>query len=329
MADDAFVIGSQSCTLDEDLYFGFAVSTVLLLSILKNVKTICIDATYKLNWHGFPLMVLGTVDRTKRFYPLVYACCSHERGIDYAFIFDSVKKAIKDQFNEDFEPNILVADGADAIRNAFYQSFPAAKLDVMCFAHVLRNCQKRPFAAICNKGAIIADILKMQLAPNKPIFKMMADLFVKKWMVVEPNFTNYFQKEWLGVHCNWFEGAADYVPSTNNAQESHNGVIKRKITLRRRLPMNQFVATMKEMTSDISKQFAKGERALHSEPTIQKATYEAAATLLRTEFKSFKAKRPPNSNTGIYTIPSHRCAIENATPSYFKILMQKTWTSFD
>lgn len=327
--NDAFVIGSQSSSHDENLYFGFAFSTILLLQILKNVKTICIDATYKLNWQGFPLMVLGTVDRTKRFYPLVYACCSHERATDYTFIFECVKKAIRTHFNEDFSPEVLIADGADAIRNAYYESFISAKLDVMCFAHVIRNCYKRPFASKNNKPLVIDDIRKMQLAPNRSTFKMMCDLFVDKWKLLEPNFVEYFQKEWLGVHCNWFEGAADYIPSTNNSQESHNAVIKRKITLRRRLPMNQFMACMKEMTADISKQFSKGERALKFEPNIKKTTFEKAAEMIKRTFQSFKAKQAPNSNKAIFSVPSSKCAIENATPSYFKTLQKKTWNSFD
>lgn len=59
----------------------------------------------------------------------------------------------------------------------------------------------------------------------------MTKLFCEKWMAIEPEFVEYFRKEWLGVHCNWYEGAAVYTPSTNNALESHNAVIKRTITM--------------------------------------------------------------------------------------------------
>lgn len=328
-ANEAFVIGSESSKYDGDLSFGFAFSTILLLQILKNVKTICIDATYKNNWYGYPLMVLGTVDRTKRFYPLVYACCSHERASDYGFIFECVKRAIKSNFNEDFKPEILIADGADSIRNAYYNCFQSAKIDVMCFAHVLRNCYKRPFTSKNNKQLILDDIRKIQLAPNLPTFTMMANLFQEKWKTVEPHFVQYFKKEWLGRHCNWFEGIADYTPSTNNGQESHNAVIKRKITLRRRLAMNQFMSCMKEMTADISTQFSKGERSLKSEPNIKRKTYEIAAEMLKGGFKAFQAKQLPNSTTMVFSVPSKKLAAENATPVYYKVLQQKKWNSFD
>lgn len=57
--------------------------------------------------------------------------------------------------------------------------FPNAKMDIMCFAHVLRNVQKRPKEAKNNKSLIIDDIRKLQIAPNRKIFDMMSALSVK------------------------------------------------------------------------------------------------------------------------------------------------------
>lgn len=172
----AFVIGSETSSFDEELGFRFAFLTPLLLELLMNCRTICIDATYKLNWLGFPLMVIGTVDRAKKFHPLVYACCSHKKTRDYEFIFKCVKEAIKTHFGEEYEPEILIADAADSIRNAFYASFINALLDIICYAHVIRNCMKRPFTSKANKRLILDDIRQMQLAPNTLTFKMMSKL---------------------------------------------------------------------------------------------------------------------------------------------------------
>lgn len=66
----------------------------------------------------------------------------------------------------------------------------------------------------------------------------MSKLFCEKWRPIEKEFVTYFQKQWLGTHCNWFEGAAVYTPSTNNAQKAVNGVIKSNVTFRKRLPIN-------------------------------------------------------------------------------------------
>lgn len=264
----------------------------------------------------------------KRFHPLAYGCCSHEKTNDYKFIFESIKNAIKMHLDEDFEPEILIADGADAIRNAFYDSFDTAALDIMCYAHVVRNCKKRPFTSKINKGLIMDDIHKMQLAPNHATFSMMANLFCAKWKELEPDFVSYFEKEWLGPHYNWFEGAANYTPSTNNALESHNAVIKRLITLRRRLPMNEFLVCMKNMAADISKQFAKGDRSIASEPDINKKLFEEAA-IMGENFKAFKAKQLKESNVNIFVIPSSKCAAEDANESYYKTLTKTKWNTFD
>lgn len=222
----------------------------------------------------------------------------------------------------------LIADGADAIRNAFYSIHPKAKMDIMCFAHVLRNVRKRPFAFRNNKSLIIDDIMKMQLAPNRKTFDLMGELFCAKWEQVEGNFAAYFKQQWLGVHSNWFEGAAHYTPSTNNALESHNAVIKRKVTFRRRLPLNQFLIAMQDMTSSISKQLDSGKRIIEEEPTMPKEMWKKAAQMHQTQFKSFKAKSS-SEEISTYILPSSQCDPENANDKYYKALSIKQWESFD
>lgn len=327
--NEAFVISQEtSLPNDPNLSFRFVLSTRLLLEKCLERKTIAIDATYKLNWLDYPLMVYGTVDREKKFHPLAYACCSHEKTYDFQFIFQSIKNAIKTHLDADFEPTIMIADGADAIRNAFYGSFDSAEFDIMCFAHVLRNCTKRPFTSKTNKQLVLDDIRQMQLAPNRATFNMMAKLFCEKWKRIESDFVAYFEKEWLGPHCNWFEGAANYTPSTNNALKSHIAVIKRLITLRRRLPMNQFLICMKDMTESISKQFSNGDRKIASEPKIAKKTFEEVA-IMGDSFKAFKAKKSISADVTIFSIPSRECAEDNANESYYKTLTKTTWKSFD
>lgn len=326
--NEAFVLAHESCTIHEDMSFRFIVTTSNLLEKLAERKTICIDATYKLNWMGFPLIIMGTVDRAKKFHPMIYACSSHERTEDYAFVFQSVKHGIREHVKKRFNPMTMVADGADAIRNAFYSVFPNAKLDIMCFPHMLRNVRKRPFASKNNKSLIVDDIRKMQLAPNRKVFDYMTGLFRRKWRLPEEKFVEYFEKQWLGAHSNWFEGAADYTPSTNNSLESHNAVIKRKITFRKRLPLNKFMISMKEMTEDVSQQLFDERRIIAEEPTISKETMTNAAMMHVKDFKSFKAKSG-NNDTQTYVVPSSTCETDNANEKYYKCLVKRQWGSFD
>lgn len=199
--DEAFVLGFECSTTENDQHFKFCMSTPHLLDLLSNAKVISIDATYKLNWMEYPLIILGVVDNMKRFHPMVYCCSSHERTEDYTYIFETVKQCIEKNLKKTFAPKIMVSDAADAIRNGFYNVHEdSAEADVMCFSHVLRNVRKRPFTSKVNKALIIDDIRQIQLASNKSTFELMTDLFIKKWEPIEKNFTDYFQKEWLGKY---------------------------------------------------------------------------------------------------------------------------------
>lgn len=294
------------------------------------MKTICIDATYKLNWMGFPLIILGTVDRLKRFHPLLYACTSNETTENYMFVFESARNGIATHFEcDEFAPSTLIADGADQITNAFFDIFKnCAKTVIMCFAHVIRNVRKRPFASKNNKQLIIDDIKKLQLSQNRAEFDTSTKLFIEKWRSIESNFVEYFQKEWLGVHSNWFEGASDYTPSTNNALESHNAIIKRKITFRRRLPLAEFLTAMLDMAHDISEQFTTGKRDVATEPNITRDTMMRAAEMECNGFQAFKAVGKEIGRR-YYVIPSEKCPVDEASLKHYKILKKRVWKSFD
>lgn len=136
---------------------------------------------------------------------------------DFGFFFRTMIESIAEIFECDFNPEILIADGAHSIRNAFMSVFTNALLVKMCYAHVLRNVNKRPLKnAKKNRKLILEDIGLMHLAPNSEIFSVLSKLFLKKWKKIEPDFIEYFNKQWLGSHKNWYESAAIYSPSTNN-----------------------------------------------------------------------------------------------------------------
>ena len=54
------------------------------------------------------------------------------------------------------------------------------------------------------------------------------------------DFIRYFKSEWLTAHSGWYEGYSEYTPSTNNALEATNNVIKRENTFRERLVLSRF-----------------------------------------------------------------------------------------
>lgn len=302
-------------------------STPTLLKQYIGETKICIDGTYSLNFLGYPLIHMGTVDRTKRFHTLVLACTTNETASEYAFVYKTVQDALLKHFQYKFEPTTLIADGADSIRNAFFDVFQSAEKDIMCNSHVVRNVDKRPFTNKNNKLIIKDDMRKIQVAPNEATFRMMTNLFCKKWETIETNFIGYFKKELLGSHSNWYEGVAHYTPSTNNALEGSNAGIKIR-TGRKRLALNDFFITLTNILEDISKEFSNDKRKIEKEPFIRNKLVSEAASMVLNKFKTFKAKTN-GSDKLVYLVPSSTCDAENATESHYKALAQMKWTSFD
>ena len=56
----------------DDVNFRFMVSSKILLKLaLKEELIIHADATYKLIWQGFPVLLVGTTDRDRKFHLLL------------------------------------------------------------------------------------------------------------------------------------------------------------------------------------------------------------------------------------------------------------------
>lgn len=275
--DVPFVLGSEISEFNSKMDFKCVLSTKRLLLNAKDINILWVDATYKLNYQGFPLLVVGTIDKNKSFHLIAICCCVHEREEDFNFFFKTVAKAVKTVHDIDLQPEIMVSDAADAIRNSFFNSFASAKLDIMCYAHVVRNIRKQRLQNRSNMQSILNDVRILQRSNSKERFKVLCELFCKKWQAEEPEFVAYFQKVWLGRHCNWFEGSADYTPSTNNALESFNNRIKREITKRKRLPFGQFMEKMTELLNNESLDYKYNLRKkIALEPSISPKDFKKA-----------------------------------------------------
>lgn len=218
--DQPFVIGFDHSDEEEELHFRVVVSTKRLIDHCKNITHLCVDATHNLTWHKYPFMVLGTVDRNKKFHPLCFGLCTQETTNDFKFIFDALSVSVEKHTDRKLQPEILISDACNAIRNAFMHVFPMALLMIMCYVHVLRNITKnKDKYKKENKDEIFKDIEMLHQSSSTATFTALSKLFMRKWKKKEPEFAKYFEKQWLASHCNWYFGAAEYTPTTNNALE--------------------------------------------------------------------------------------------------------------
>lgn len=255
-----------------DSEFRFMVSTKRLLENAINIDKIHTDATYKLVWQGFPVLLVGTSDTHRQFHMIGIAVCTSETSVDFGFIFDAVNKGLNDVFNCKINPKHLICDAADSILNGFFNTYGQDhKIVIMCWAHMRRAVSKKILTYFRDarlQNDVLYDIDKLQLCRTDEDFDKAAILFIEKWEKHSSDFTKYFHDEWLVQHRFWYEGAALKIPSTNNCQEATHKVIKDKHTIRARYDLSRFREVLFRMLHQYSTEYIDGTREIHYKPDI-------------------------------------------------------------
>ena len=250
-------------------------STKALQCVGQKSKVVNTDATYKLMFQGFPAIVAGVSDADRQITPVVFAIVSGETKDDYEVVLRAMKEGIQTVCGEAFEPRVVVADAAEAISLAVEAVFPGASRRV-CWFHVRKNVESYLRKDTAMKKECLKDISALQLAENTEQFQQASAAMLVKWEREWPDseFPAYFRRQWLAKNSSWYEGYDEDSPSTNNALESLNSVIK-SYTLRERLPVGQFLNTCDKMLREWSLDTA-GRRPYHVKPTITTRHYRDA-----------------------------------------------------
>ncbi|CAF3879166.1 unnamed protein product [Rotaria sordida] len=265
---------------DNENKFRIFISSVRLLNIASISSHLHDDATYKLVWQGFPVLIVGTTDFNKAFHPFGLAVCSNEKSKDFEFIFNSIQVGMQ-KINKDLlKPTALISDAADAIKNGFTNIFGSSYNQIMCWAHMKRKVDSR-VCQIDDKHIakeIIEDIEMLQLSNSTEVFKLASTLFIKKWNMNNKqknqsilDFMNYFHNEWLKTNDGWHEGIQVYTPSTNNALEATNRTIKDDGTFRERHVLSRFLTIASNIVNNWSIErdiTSINEKIFATEPTI-------------------------------------------------------------
>ena len=240
---------------DDSNYFRLALTTSRLASIAGKSKLVQSDATYKLVYQGFPILITGTTDAARKFHPSVLAVTTTETEGDFSFLFLALSGAVQKTTGKLFEPDILVADAAAAITNGFTASFGKEPRRVHCWFHVIHNVDKKLFIIrdVERRKEMRQDIVQLQTCTDESQFSCGVNLFETKWENEEPDFLNYFKANWLNHNRNWYEGFSLKTPSTNNGIEAVNRTLKKENTLRERLPLSRFLTVAENIVRSWSK----------------------------------------------------------------------------
>ena len=243
---------------------GGSVTTVLssprLISFFKYMKCIHIDATYKLVWQGHPVLIFGGSDAHKVFHPYAIAVLESEVQPEISYILKEFKRVSLVLSNQNFSPECLISDAAASIKNAFLEIFGKEKKVRMCWAHVIRNIDKKlcKIKLDIHRNEIRSDIVLLQISSSEKEFDISYNLFRIKWIQVNDesifNFLNYFENTWINHNKHWYEGYCLFTPSTNNCLESVNLRVKQDHTLRERIPLSRFLKVLEDLVCFWSKE---------------------------------------------------------------------------
>lgn len=243
-----------------ELEFRFIVTSKLLLKLAIDAKNVHTDATYKLIWQNFPVLATGFTDLCRKFHPTVLAVCVTEQKKDFKFIFESTKKGIREIFDADYEPEYLIADAAGAIQNGAKEVWPLIEV-IMCWFHMYKNVSDKVptfLKELGKQSEFLADLQKLQVAKSKEIFNVAVHLFMEKWRQESVDLVNYFETQWVLKNSGWYESFASPMPSTNNALESTNRVIKDEGTMRERLDLSKFRTIIFDIVRNWSMEYTAG-----------------------------------------------------------------------
>lgn len=166
----------------EPIKLRFALSTKYLLKLMCHSTVLHADATYKLIWQGFPVLIAGTTDKNGKFYPVCLAVSTTETTEDFEMLFSGLKNSVLSIYGHSLQPSVLVCDAAKAIQNAFTNVFGSETIIRMCWAHAKKNIITKLEQTVDKKKTndILEDIDCLQAATSSQNFDVALELFVKK-----------------------------------------------------------------------------------------------------------------------------------------------------
>jgi len=104
------------------------------------VSFVDVDQTYSLNEKGYPVTVVGTVNRNHNFKLVAVGVSRYENEVANKLILDTIEGGLKELINFEWSPKVAMSDRAGAISNAFKALFTCATPKLAkCYFHVKKG----------------------------------------------------------------------------------------------------------------------------------------------------------------------------------------------
>lgn len=244
-----------------------------LLESLYKSQNVHIDATYKLNIYGFPVIVVGISDLNRKF------CCS---AICIAQTEDSdtlswiLKKLLPNDKNVTTVPSKnFIGDCAKQITSAV-QEYGNDSLRTCCWAHVNRLIDKSisKLLSIFKEDAT-EGIYFLQSLTSRELFEKGMSLFLKKYDSFRQtkSFCADFKTLYVDDNSTWYEAYDPHNPSTNNALERFNLTIKSKYLNWTKVDLAGFFEISCKILNDYSKMMPSLDKILYTKDELTAEGY--------------------------------------------------------
>ncbi|GBM54103.1 hypothetical protein AVEN_247714-1 [Araneus ventricosus] len=176
--DTPFVLGVVDVDVnDRDKHdLKIVISTKRLLRLMIKSEGVQTDATYKLIWQGYPVLIFGSSDMNRTSHSFAIAVCNIETESDFAIIFNSVKDSKYKIEETQSNPKILLSDINSAITNGFKAVFGVPFRRLMCYFLVMKNIAGK-LRGIKGKDEIRNDIECLHLFPYDKTFNIAYNVY--------------------------------------------------------------------------------------------------------------------------------------------------------
>lgn len=305
--------------------FRFVISTKYLLQLTSDVKVLHAGATTnKLMWQGFPVQIIGTTDKDRKFHALCLAVITKEQKDDFKMIFDALKNKVNILYATDLRPNVLVYNATKEIQDAFIESYGVDAKVRICWNYAKRKMESSiGGSCLINKvtqKAILADLESLHATTCPNIFKAASIAFLQKYQD-QQRFVVYFKEHWLLQNKNWYLGSTPDTPPTNNALETFNKAIKNSNTLQERLPLTRFFVAVTEIVSQWSTKYVlyPAVNAFVKSPTITLKDWTSSYQWMNVAKDIVELRK--DENFTYYEIP--------AGEAFICKKFEKHWETFD
>jgi len=224
----------------------------LLRNAARDVSTFVLhlDATFKLNSVGYPVLVCGITDATRTFHLVALFITSQLQYEHFEAALVALRRVYARVNGAEWQVKFVCGDADKAQHKAFRSVFAECSFTyIMCFYHVVAKLRERTRGLSSELSTLVyKGIYDLHFAQSKSEYVDQKAAMLKEWAghADLTAFAKYVKSQWLeGNFSNWqcFLTPPGYA-TTNNPVEQFNRALKRDYTHHRQLKMGLLLAQL-------------------------------------------------------------------------------------